>query len=158
MKQKFITALVLLIAFGFFFSTQFAHTAQATFFHHPKPSPTTTPVTGPVTGPITSPVGLFKISGHVKNHIIWLWRRGGERLMPAVGVKVKAVDIFGHQVAMTTTDANGNYTLTPGKAGFYKVTVKGGQAKYYLPPFHFVNDNKPEGKNNINFQGYIFKF
>lgn len=155
MRQKIIIALTLLVVFSFVFSSQLSQVASA---HHPFPTPTTGPVTGPVTGPITSPVGLFKISGHVKNHIIWLWRHGAARFLPAANVHVKAVDIFNHHTATTMTDADGNYTLLPGQKGFYKVTVWGGDAKFYTPPVHFVNDNKPEGKSHVNFQGHIFRF
>src|SRR5437870_5727350 len=156
MRQKIITALALFFAFSLLFSAQLTNIASANHDHH-MPPPTTSPVTGPVTGPITSPVSLFKISGHVKDHILWLWRRGAARFFPAVGVHVKAVDIFNHHTVTTTTDADGNYTLMPGKAGFYQVTVWGGDAKFYVPPVQFVNDKKPHGKNHVDFEGTIFK-
>jgi hypothetical protein len=55
------------------------------------------------------------------------------------------------------TDADGNYTLLPSKKGLYKVSVWGGDAKFYSPPVRFVHDNKPEGKSHVNFEGFIWK-
>ncbi len=155
MRKKIITAISLFFVFSLLFSAQFTQTAQAL---EPITSPVTNPVTGPITGPITGPSSFFTISGKVTYHLLGLFRRGAERFMPAPGVLVKAVDVFSQHTATATTDANGNYTITPGKSGLYKVSASGGEASFYVPPIQFVNDNKPAGKKNVNFQGVLFKF
>jgi hypothetical protein len=158
MVRKLVTALSLVIGFSLIFSAQLSYAGNNSH-HNNYPTPTTSPITTPVTGPVTSPVSLFTISGKVTDHIFGIFKKSKDRFMPEAGVKVKAKDIFNGHSASATTDGNGNYVINVGKKGFYKVTVVDGDAKYYLPPLHFVHltDNKPT-KSNIDFTGQIFKF
>lgn len=157
MRRKILLALSLFFVLTLLFSAQFTHTVQAEE-GNPLTTPVTNPVTGPVTGPVTSPAALFTISGNVTYRFWHLFKHGMERIMPAAGVTVKAVSLWGHTTVTTTTDANGHYVLNPGKKGLYRVTVSGGKAQMYAPFFRVVEDKRPRGVHDVDFQGVLFNF
>jgi hypothetical protein len=165
MKNKIVVLLSFFSVFGLFFSFQFLNTVGA---HHndypltgPMSGPMTSPLTCPVTGPITHPMtsgSLYAIRGKVTDHLLGFIHNGVDRFFPEIGVQLTAVDIFSHHRASTVTDALGNYTIDPGQAGTYKISISGGKSSFYVPPIQIISDQRPIGVKHVDFEGLIFKF
>lgn len=140
MRQKYITALSLVIAFAVIFSAQLATTASAETKNG---------------NPLTSPVTFFKISGTVTYKFFKFFSNNGQRFTPADDVTVEARNIFTNNVYATTTDSNGKYTLTVDEKGVYLVSPTGGDTDVYTPALKAVHATKPGAANNVNFTGLI---
>ncbi len=152
MKRKTLIVLGLLLTLSLLFVAQANNRVSAVH------GPVTSPITGPVTGPVTGPTSVFKITGNIRYHLLGMLRRGAARFIPAGGVNIVATQLFNSNVSVsTTTDANGNYTLTPTQAGLYRINVSGGDTNFYAPPIRVVPLNK-SGEKKADFQGLIFKF
>ncbi len=141
MRRKIITVLSLLIFFTLVFGAQIASTVSAqTKDGHP----------------ITSPITFFKISGNVTYKVFRNFAHGFERFMPAANVKITAEDVFTHTKYETTTDVNGNYTISTDGKGFFLVTPSGGDTSTYIPAMRVVPANNAGSKNNVSFHGFVF--
>ncbi len=144
MRQKFITALSLVVIFAVVFSSQISTTASA----HAKPSQ-------PVTSPVTIPVTFFKVTGKITYKFLNFFKHGAQRFAPASGVTVTAENVITRQKVSTTTDSNGNYILGLQEKGIYLVTPTGGQTSTYVKPLEVVKAQKSGSKNNVNFTGLM---
>jgi len=139
MKQKIITALCISLLFSVVFGSQIAQTAKAdTKDGHP----------------LTSPLTFFTINGNITYQFFTLFRHGKQD-DPASGVTVKAENIITHTVYETTTDTNGNYSISTEEAGTFLVSPSGGKTSVYVPPVISVKANHLGSKNNVDFKGYI---
>ncbi len=144
MRQKFITALSLVVVFAIVFSSQLSTTASA----HAKPSK-------PVTSPVTIPVTFFKVTGNITYKFFNFFKHSAQRFAPASGVTVTAENVFTREKVSTTTDGNGNYTLGLKEKGVYLVTPTGGQTSTYVKPLEVIKAQKSGSKTNVNFTGLM---
>jgi hypothetical protein len=140
MRQKYITALSLVVAFAVIFGTQVATSASANTKNG---------------SPLTSPVTFFKISGNVTYKFFKFFSNNGQRFAPATGVTVTAENVFNKNKYQTTTDLNGNYTLPVEEKGVYLVGPSGGNTNVYTPALQVVHANKAGVKSNVNFHGLM---
>jgi hypothetical protein len=142
MRRKLITALCLSLLFTAVFGLQIASTANAE---------TKNKI------PLTSPLTYFQISGKVTYKFFQIFIHGTQRIVPAAGVTIEAENIITHDIYQTTTDSNGNYSLSIEEKGFFTVKPSGGNTNTYIPPLQFVSINKKGTQDNVDFQGYILK-
>jgi hypothetical protein len=140
MKQKFITALSLVIVFAVVFSVQLASTAQADWKNGK---------------PLTSPVTFFKISGEVTYKFFKFFSNNGQRFAPADDVTVTAKNVFTGDTYVAETAANGTYTITVEEKGVYLVSPSEGDTNVFAPAVKAVPANKAGSKNNVDFTGLM---
>lgn len=140
MKQKFVTALSLVIAFAVVFSVQLASTAQADYKNGK---------------PLTSPVTFFKISGDVTYKFFKFFSNNGQRFVPADDVTVTAKNVVTGDTYVTETNAQGEYSFSIAEKGVYLVTPSEGDTNVFAPAVKAVQVNKTGSKNNVDFTGLM---
>lgn len=138
MRQKFITALSLVILFAVIFSAQLSHTSYAATKNG---------------NPVTSPVTFFQISGKVTYKFFKFFR--GNTNQNASNVTVEVKNVFTNDVYETTTDGNGNYSLNVEEKGVFLVGPTEGNTDVWVPALKPVHVNNPGSRSGVNFQGFI---
>lgn len=140
MRQKYITALSLVVAFAVTFSAQIATSASADTKNG---------------SPLTSPVTFFKISGDVTYKFFKFFSNNGQRFAPAEDVTIEARNIFTNTVYETTTDDEGNYEISVEEKGVYLVSPTDAETDVFAPAIKAVHANKTGARNNVNFTGLM---
>lgn len=140
MRRKLITAISLLTAFSIIFGAQLATSAAADYKNGK---------------PLTSPVTFYKISGDVSYKFLKFFHKNSSRFVPAEGVTIEARNIFTNDVYITTTNKDGEYSLSLQEKGMYLVEPSDGKADFFSPTLRQVQVHKQGSKNNVDFTGVI---
>jgi len=123
----------------------------------PSEIPTPTESVTPTVTPTPTPTGAFAISGKVTYRFFWFFANNKKHTKPAADVAVTAVNIFTHKTLTTHTNSDGNYIITPHKPGLYEIRAHGGHADFFIPSVAFIFDKNAEGKDGVDFQGFVFR-